>query len=90
MQQAQASVQNIDAQIAVQQAQISATEAQLNGRRPRWCSHSNRLGATRRSRRTAGAPFRMISSIRPNCISRKPPCRQRWETSIWRSGKSIH
>jgi multidrug resistance efflux pump len=55
---------NIDAQMAVQQAQTPARRSRIR-RRQRSCSHSNRPHASRRSRKTAGAPFRTPSSSRP-------------------------
>jgi len=89
VQQAQANMQNIDAQMTVQQAQISANQAQRwIGPRPHSYSHSSRHDATRPWRKKGGAPFRMPSSSRPSCISRKPRCRPHKKISTWHSGKS--
>ena len=90
VQQAQANVQNIDAQMNVQQAQINASEANYGWGAPRSYLHSNRPNATKNWRRTAGAPFRMPSSLHPSYISRKRRCSLRRKTSIRRCGKSRH
>jgi multidrug resistance efflux pump len=88
VQQAQANVQNIDAQMNVQQAQINASQANYSWGAPRSYLHSNRPNATKNWRRTAGAPFKMPSSSRPSCISRKRRRSLRKKTSIRRCGKS--
>jgi multidrug resistance efflux pump len=88
VQQAQASVQNIDAQITVQQAQINANQAQLDQAQAVLCSQDSRPRAIRPSRKMATAAFRMPSSSRPSCISRRPRCRLHDRTSCWRSAKS--
>ena len=89
VQQAQASVQSIDAQMSVQQAQIALKPGAAG-----WGAGYARVRtaagdrATRPWRKTAGAAFRMPSSSRPSCISRRPRCRLHSRTSTWRSGNS--
>jgi hypothetical protein len=88
VQQAQANVQNIDAQMTVQHAQISANQAQLDRGQAALVFAQRRQDATRPWRRKGGALFRMPSSSRPSCISRRPRCRLHNKISTWRSGKS--
>ncbi len=88
VQQAEAGVQTIDAQIAVQQAQISADQAQVDRAQTAFVFAQQQAAATGSSRKTAGAPFRMPSSIRRSCASRRRRCGQQWKTSTSRSDKS--
>jgi multidrug resistance efflux pump len=55
---------------------------------PRSYLHSNRPNAIKSWQRTAGAPFRMPSSLHPSYTSRKPRCSLRRKTSIRRCGRS--
>jgi multidrug resistance efflux pump len=80
VQQAQASVQNIDAQIAVQQAQISATDAQLNGAKAALVFAQQQAWRYQKLAKDGWGTVQNDQQYTPNCISRKPPCRQRWET----------
>jgi multidrug resistance efflux pump len=88
VQQAQANVQNGEAQINVQQAQVSANQAELDRAQAALVFARSRRLAIRPWRRKATAPFRMPSSSRPNCISRKQPRRRHNRTSTRLSGKS--
>jgi multidrug resistance efflux pump len=88
VQQAQANVQSIEAQMTVQQAQINASQAQLQQGAPPSYLHSSRPTVTKPWRRTAGAPFKMPSNLRPSCINSRRRCSLRKKTSIRRCGKS--
>ena len=88
VQQAQANVQSIDAQMSVQRHRSAPTRPSWSKRRPCSCSPSSRRTATRIWHNGAWALFRMRSSSRRNCISSRPRCRPHSRPSTWRSGKS--
>jgi hypothetical protein len=89
VQQAQASVQNVDAQLAVQEAQINASQAALDQAEAVLVFAKQQ--ATRYLwRKVVMAPFKMPSSSRRSCTSRRPRCTVPGKTTIWRSGKSNH
>ena len=60
---AQASIENIDAQLDVQKAQINATRLRWIRRRPRWSSPSSRQRGTSTWSKPAMAAFRTHSNI---------------------------
>ena len=84
VQQAQADVQNIDAQIEVQQAQIRANQAQLDQARAALVFAQQQAGTIGPWHKMASAAFRMPSSSRPSCISRRLRYRLQTQTSFWR------
>ncbi len=86
---AQANIQNIDAQISVQQAQISCQPgAGGAGTGRHWCSHSSRRRATRTWHRKDRARFRTPNSTRHSSVNNKRHWRARKPTWSSPNGNS--
>ena len=88
VQQAHASIDNIDAQMESSKRRSTPARRSWIGRAQRSCSRSNRPRDIRPWRRMATAVFRMLSNSHPSCVSRRPRCRPQRKTSTWRNGRS--
>ena len=71
VQQGEASVQNIEAQIGVQQAQISANQGQVDRAQAALVFAKQQAGRYGKLAQDGWVPFRMPSSTRRNCSSRR-------------------
>jgi len=86
VQQAEASVQSIDAQLTVQQAQIDSNDAQ---RKSRAGGARVRAAASDRYQALANKGFGSLQNAQQftaSCVSKKPRCTLRNRSSPWRSG----